>query len=48
METVRLYGAVGLDEFADILRTGKLRSAQGSLEGKWFADRVSRRVYLGR
>jgi len=38
MESVCLYRAISLAESEDISRCGRLRSVEGSLEGKWFAE----------
>ena len=38
MGYTRAYRAVSLQEYADILITGKFRVGPSSMEGKWFAD----------
>jgi hypothetical protein len=37
---VKLYRAVSEEEFAQVLRTGRFSSAPGSMEGKFFAERL--------
>ncbi len=43
----RVYRAVSEAEYADIVRTGRMRQGPNGMEGKWFADSLEGAVARG-